>query len=280
MGRSNVGEARLNMLARCLVGLGAATFWLLSPAAGAAGASTPRQATGNRAAIAFYRKVVSATQAAAGEEQAYLPTAPLTQVLYSKKGLSWYIEQPKKAGFAPAADLVYIGAAHGKVSFVADSVIYEGVGPVFPTFGLLLTAKGEVLLAGGAPASTTPPGPKATAQPCAGPAKPAFVAGYPKVGVPFGYSLYGHFYPMKLTDKGKEEEVTSTYPWSQKPKRTATEVDLIDVATHLPLEGTITVSAGGPFAAFSLRWANRWFRTPLYPPKTNGTCTAYEKGLL
>jgi hypothetical protein len=241
---------------------------------------TAPKPTGNAAAIAFYRKVVAATQAADGVEQLYPPTAPLTQVRYSKKGLAWLIEGPKKAGYAPAADLVFVGASHGKVSFVADSVFYDGIGPAFPPFGLLLTAKGEVLLAGGAPASTSPPGTKTPVQPCVGPTKIAFVAGYPAVGVPFGYSLYGHFYPMKSADKGKVEEVTSTYPWVFKPARTATEVDTIEVSDDLPVAGVIHVSAGGGMPAFTLRWVNKWFHKRLYPPKTNGTCAAYEKGLL
>jgi hypothetical protein len=235
--------------------------------------------TGNATAIAFYRKVVAATRAEDGVEQLYPPTAPLTQVLYSKKGLAWYIESPKKPGYAPAADLVFIGASRGKVTFVADSVLYEGTGPVFPPFGLLLTAKGEVLLAGGAPASTSPPGAKTPVQPCVGPTKVTFVAGYPAVGVPFGYALYGHFEAMKQADKGKVEEVTSTYPWALKPARTATEVDTVEVSNDLPIAGVIHVSAGGGMAAFTLRWVNKWFHGRLYPPKTNGACVAYEKGL-
>jgi len=242
-------------------------------------AKTPK-ATGNAGAIAFYRKVVSATQAADGVEQIYASSAPLTQVKYSSTGgLSWYVMQPKKAGFAPAVDIVFVGADSGKVTFVADTVLYPGSGPKFPDFGMLLTAKGEVILAGGAPARTTPATSKTTVAPCVGPSKVRFVAGYPGVGVAFGYALYGHFDPVKIVDKGKEYAVTSTYPWSSSPSRTATEVDVVSVATHLPVASQITVNAGGGLPAFTLRWANTWFHSTIYPPRTDGTCAAYTKGV-
>lgn len=240
--------------------------------------TTRPKATGNASAIDFYRKVVAATVAADGVEQVYLAQDPLTQVKYSSKGgLSWYIMQPKKAGFAPALDILFIGADHGKVTFVADTVAYGGTGPAFPPFGMLLTSKGEVVLAGGAPARTTPANSKTPVAQCGGATKVAFVAGYDKVGVAFGYALYGHFDPIKRV--GKNYEITSTYPWATNPARTATEVDTVPVGSYLPTEGVINVSAGGAFPAFTMRWSNHWFHTPLYPPKTNGTCAAYVKGV-
>jgi hypothetical protein len=240
--------------------------------------ATVPKATGDKATIAFYRKLVAATVAADGVEQIYLAQAPLTQVKYSsKEGLAWYVMQPPKEGFAPALDIVFVGAEHGKVTFVADTVAYGGKGPAFPPFGMLLTPKGEVILAGGAPARTTPAGTKTPVTPCAGPTKVAFVAGYAKVGVPFGYSLLGHFAPMKRV--GKYYDITSTYPWGAKPARTATEIDTVPVGSYLPTAGVIHVSAGGGFAAFTMRWANAWFHTTLYPPKTNGACASYVRGV-
>lgn len=241
--------------------------------------TTLPKASGDKATIAFYRKVVAATAAAQGVEQIYLAQDPLTQVKYSaKSGLAWYIMQPPKKGFAPALDIVFVGAEHGKVTFVADTVAYGGKGPAFPPFGMVLTPKGEVILGGGAPARTAPPDAKTPVAPCAGPVKLAFVAGYDKVGVPFGYALYGHFEPMKRV--GKYYEITSTYPWGAKPARTATEVDTVPVGSYLPTAGVIHVSAGGGFAAFTLRWANAWFHTTLYPPRSNGVCAAYLKGVV
>lgn len=243
-------------------------------------AATPSKVTGNPAAIAFYRKVVKATAATDGVEQLYLSQGPLTQAKYASKRLSWAEMQPKETGYAPAVDIVFVGAAGGKVTFVADSVLYDGKGPDFPNFGLLLTAKGEVVLAGGAAARTTPAGKKTTVYPCAGDyGGPRVVAGYTKVGGTFGYSLLGHFDSLKLVDKGKEYQVTSTYPWSTSPARTATEVDTVPIATDLPSGTVINVSAGGKFEAFTMRFANVWYRSKLYPPETNGACAAYLKGV-
>lgn len=273
-----------------VAGLTVALVWT-APGAGATKATTtttpktgkaapPPKPTGNAATIAFYRKVVAASAATDGVEQIYPAQAPLTQVEYSKKGLSWATESPKKAGFTPANDVVFVGASRGKVTFVADSVVYPGKGVSFPSFGVVLTAKGEVVLAGGAPAREAPATKKTQVYPCAGPYKgPHFVAGYPKVGVPFGYSLYGHFDPLKKVDKGKAYQVTSTYPWLVKPARKATEVDIVPVGTYLPSEGVIHVSAVGKYPAFTLEWANVWFKKPLYPPVTNGACAAYLKGV-
>jgi hypothetical protein len=263
-----------------LLGLVAVLVPLAPAAAVKAAASVLPKATGNGAAIAFYRKVVVATAATDGVEELYPAQAPLTQARYANKRLSWTEMQPKKAGFSPAADLVFVGASQGRVTFVADSVLYAGKGTSFPNFGLVLTGKGEVILGGGAPARTTPVGKKTTVFPCAGPySGQALVDGYPKVGLPFGYALYGHFDPMKLADKGKVYEVTSTYPWSKKPARTATEVDTVPRATDLPSESVIHVSAGGQFAAFTVRWANVWYHTKLYPPATTSACAAYVKGV-
>ena len=243
-------------------------------------AAAPSKVTGNPAAIALYRKVVKATAAADGVEQLYLAQDPLTQAKYASKRLSWAEMQPTETGYAPAVDIVFVGAAGGKVTFVADSVLYGGKGPDFPDFGLLLTGKGEVILAGGAAARTTPAGKKTTVYPCAGGySGPTLVAGYPKVGVTFGYSLLGHFGSLKLVDKGKEYQVTSTYSWSTSPARTATEVDTVPIATDLPNETVINVSAGGKFAAFTMRFANVWYHSKLYPPDTNGACAAYLKGV-
>ena len=188
--------------------------------------------------------------------------------------------QPEKSGYTPADDVVFIAAAAGKVRFVTDSVVYGGTGKApFPPFGLVLTAKGEVLLDGAAPALAAPPRPTTPIEACAAPVKaPHFVAGYPKVGVTYGYTLYGHFDPLKRA--GQDYDVTSEFPWSFKPSRTATEVDVVPVSTHLPVETIVHVSAAGQFPAFTLRWANIWFKKTLYPPKTNGACEAYVKGVL
>ncbi len=244
---------------------------------GPAAAATPK-ATGDAAAIALYRKVVAATSATSGVEEIFTAAAPLTQARYSSAGLSWYIMQPKKAGFAAADDVVFIAAAGGKVRFVTDSVVYGGTGKApFPPFGLVLTAKGEVLLDGAAPALAAPPLPTTPIEACATPLKPPhFVAGYPQVGVAYGYSLYGHFDPLKQA--AKDYDVTSTFPWSSKPSRTATELDVVQASTDLPVESIVHVSAGGQYPAFTLRWVNVWFKKALYPPKTNGACAAYLKG--
>ena len=246
--------------------------------------TTPRskapKVTGNTAAIAFYRKVVKATAATEGVEEIYPPQQPLTQAKFAGKRLSWAEMQPTKAGFSPATDVVFVGAEHGKVTFVADTVLYAGKGAIFPDFGLLLTPKGEVLLANGAAARTGPVTKKTPVYPCAGGySGPKLVAGYDRVGIQFGYSLVGHFDKMKVVDKGKAYQVTSTYPWFGNPAQTATEVDTVPIATDLPALTVIHVSAAGKFAAFTMREANVWAHQKLYPPATNGTCAAYVKGV-
>jgi hypothetical protein len=242
--------------------------------------TTRPKVTGNAAAIAFYRKVVKATAATEGVEEIYPPQQPLTQAKFAGKRLSWAEMQSTKAGFSPATDVVFVGAEHGKVTFVADSVLYAGKGTIFPDFGLLLTAKGEVLLANGAAARTGPAGKKTPVYPCAGGySGPKLVAGYNQVGIQFGYSLIGHFDKMKLVDKAKAYQVTSTYPWFGNPAQTATEVDTVPIATDLPALTVIHVSAAGKFAAFTMREANIWVHQKLYPPATNGICAAYVKGV-
>ncbi|MCL6092108.1 MAG: hypothetical protein M1435_04080 [Actinobacteria bacterium] len=242
--------------------------------------TNPAEVSGNAGAIAFYRKVVKATEATDGVEEFYPPQEPLTQARYAAKRLSWAEMQPSRAGFAPAGDIVFVGALRGKVTFVADSVIYAGKGARFPDFGLLLTPKGEAVLVGGAAARTAPVGKKTAVYPCAGKyTGPSLVAGYNKVGVAFGYSLLGHYDALKLVDKAKAYEVTSTYPWPGTPVRRATEVDTVPIATDLPTLTVIHVSAGGKFPAFTMREANVWFRQKLYPPDTNGVCTQYLRGV-
>jgi len=246
--------------------------------------------TGNAATIAFYRQVVAATRSMGGQEYSYPPSAPLMQVklvpnplVGAKKpsgpaeSYRWLTDEPPAPGYAPAATEVYVGAVGGRVQFVAASVVYAGTGPVFPPFGLLLTAKGEVVLGGGGSAGTTAPRPGAVYQPCWGTATGYVdVGGYTRVGGASGYGLYGDFAAMRRV--GATEVVTSTFTWSTSPLRKATEVDYIPVATHLPTSGAVHVAASAKTKAFTLRWTNKWTKTTLYPPNTDGACLSYVRG--
>jgi len=222
--------------------------------------------SGNTATIAFYRRVVAATRRMGTEVMTI--GGSYTIVDQSGGHSHWYTGgTPSRAGYQPAADLVTIAAAGGRVKFVVD-VITAVRPPGFGPFGLLLASSGEYVLAGGAPVTFTPPT-TAEYQPCEGRATGSpDVAHYTKVGVASGYGLYGHFGPMRRV--GANEIITSTYPWDS--KQIATEVDTIAAFTHLPSAGVVSVSAGNGLAGFSFRWTVRWHAATAYPPNSNGVC--------
>ncbi len=222
--------------------------------------------TGNPATIAFARKVVAATRRM-GTEDLFL-RGSYTVVKRTTATLAWYTDgTPPRAGYMPAADDITVAASHGRVTFVVDAVTGAG-GRGFPPFGMLLTATGEYLLAGGASVSYTPPT-KAFVQPCAGrdTGRP-LVGGYTKVGVPSGYRLYGHFAPMRRS--GANEIVTSTFAWDA--TQVATEVDTISATTHLPSALRVRVSAAKGHPAFSFSGRVSWRLATPYPPNSNGIC--------
>lgn len=222
--------------------------------------------SGNAATLAFYRQVVAATRRMGTEVLTI--GGSYTIVEYQGSLKHWYTGgTSSRAGYQPAADLVTIAASGGRVKFVVDAIVHTRP-PGFSPFGLLLTASGEYLLAGGAPVTFTPPTTHAY-QPCMGRSTGApYVGGYTKVGVASGYGFYGHFGPMRRV--GANEIVTSTYPWGS--KQVETEVDTIAASTHLPSAGVVRVSSGGGLSGFSYHWTVRWYGATAYPPNSNGVC--------
>ncbi len=101
------------------------------------------------------------------------------------------------------------------------------------------------------------------------------VASYTKVGVPSGYGLGGDFRSMKRV--GPNEVVISTYPAGK--GHVATETDVIDRATDLPLSGTTVVSGTPGEPAFTMHWSVAWYHTPLYLPRTDGVCASISAGV-
>lgn len=224
--------------------------------------------TGNPAVIAYYRQVVAATRAADGVRYTYDASAPFDQLkLFGKGRWSVYSNSWPHAGFYGVDDTAFAGARNGRVTFVSDTLVWGGRGPNFSPFGEVLTALGEVELYGNAEASTTPTKSQPIWQPCAGSVHGP-VAGATKVGGPSGYGLYGDFRTMKRV--GANEVVVSTFPYGK--GHVATETDVIDRATHLPVSGTTMVSGAPGQPAYTTRWTLTWYHVPIYPPRTDGTC--------
>ena len=242
---------------------------------GSLAAAHATRPTGNPAVIAFYRKVVAATDAATGSQYAYTAAAPDEQLKIAPNH-SWNVFTGTwpRPGYYPVANEFYIGARAGHVTFVSDTLIWDGHGPSFSTFGELLTARGEVELAGGAPALTTPTAAQFLSQPCEGPVHGA-VAGISKVGGSSGYGLYGDFRSMRRA--GANEVVVSSFPDGK--GHVATETDVIARSTFLPRSGTEVVSAAPGQPGYTMHWTVSWYHVPLYPAKTNGSCLAIESGL-
>ena len=247
---------------------------LSSLALGATGATGATGASGNRAVIDFYRKVVAATVAADGAKFTYGASAPFDQLRLAGSGWRVYADSWSRAGYYPVDDTFYVAASHGRITFVTDTLSWGGRGPRFKSFGEVLTALGEVELAGGAAASSTPTASQAQIQPCVGRVRGA-VAGLTKVGAPSGYGLYGDFRSMKRA--GPNEVVVSSYPFGR--GHVATETDVIDRATLLPLRGTTSVSGAPGEPAYTMRWTVAWYHTALYLPRTNGTCASINTGI-
>ena len=231
--------------------------------------------TGNRAVIAYYRTVVAATVAADGARYTYGASAPLDRVrLAAKGGWSVYSGSWPHPGYYPVDDTFFVAASGGRVTFVTDTMTWGGQGPTFSPFGEVLTARGEVELYGNAAASTTPTQNQRFSQTCGGPVHGP-VAGFTKVGVASGYGLYGDFRSMKRV--GPNEVVVSTYPYGK--GHVATETDVIDRATHLPVSGVTTVSGAPGQPAYTMRWSVAWYHTPLYLPRTDGVCASISAGV-
>ncbi len=233
------------------------------------------KATGDPAVIAYYRKVVAATDAATGVRYVYSAAAPYDQLQFGPNH-SWNVWTATwpRPGYYPVTDVVNIGARNAKVTFVTDTFTWAGRGPTFSPFSELLTAAGEVQLGGGAAASTTPTANQTAVVPCLGSVHGS-VAGISKVGGASGYGLYGDFRSMRRA--GANEVVVSSFPFGK--GHVATETDVIDRSTLLPRSGLDVVSAAPGQPGYRIHWTVSWYHVPLYPANTTGSCLAIESGL-
>ena len=267
--------------------LGACLLSALAGVAGASVASHPATrtepgdvsfhaaATGDAAAIAFYRTVSAASHATDGQVEHFSATAPQDAIkLLGKGGFSLREAGPAHAGFHPVDDVVTIGARHGRIAFVIDVISWAGHGPRFGTFSEMLTAQGEVRLAGAASASALPTARQSRVVACAGRVSGA-VGAFSQVGYAEGYLVGGHF--VSMTRSGAHEVVTLAFPYSA--SQIATETDVISRASRLPLSSTIVVASSQDHGGFTEHWSNSWLHTRLYPPRTSGLCARIEGGL-
>ena len=219
-------------------------------------------ATGNAAAIAFYRKVVAATDAQSSLYFTYSAAQTLVRVKNLGGGrLSWLMADPPKAGYNPAMGAVWAGAIHGRTTFIAETVLPTSVADGYVSFELVLTPRGEVMLS-----------PPSSSQACLGrtTGKP-YVGLYTRTGDPIGYSLTGRFSPLRRV--GDTVYVTSTYPWGA---QTAIEVDTISATTYLPSRSVYHVLPhhgipGFTFAQDGIKWGT----TAPAPPVSTGLCATY-----
>ena len=219
-------------------------------------------ATGNAAAIAFYRKVVAATDAQSSIHYTYSAAQTLVRVKNLGGGrLNWLMADPPKAGYNPAMGSVWAGAIHGRTTFVAQTVLPTSAADGYISFELVLTPRGEVMLS-----------PPSSSQACLGrtTGKP-YVGLYTRTGEPIGAGLLGRFSPLRRV--GDTVYVTSTYPWGA---QTAIEVDTISATTYLPSRSVVHVLPhhgipGFTFAQDSITWGT----TAPAPPVSTGVCATY-----
>jgi hypothetical protein len=154
------------------------------------------------------------------------------------------------AGYVRAVEHITIANDGGRVLWVSDDLVPVGCSSKVEhsclPVAVLLFSGGVVWHFGSANL-----GPEGS---CWGTVSQGAVDGYTRAGVAYGYDLYGHFRPMR--GEGGTEVVTSTFPWGTTQQ--ATEIDTVAVATHLPTEGEVRISAGPGRAAFSYRWTDHW----------------------
>ncbi len=222
-------------------------------------------ATGNAAAIAFYRKVAAATNAEASYHFTYSAAQTIVRVKVLGPGqLSWLMADPPKAGYRSAHGEVWAGSVNGHTTFVDESVLPSSSADGYTPFELVLTPRGEVMLS--APTGTSTP------QRCEGRTTGSpYVGLWTKTGGPSGYSVEGRFSPLRRV--GNTVYVTSTYHWGP---QTAIEVDTVSATTYLPSRSVYRILPyhgipGFTFAQNDVTWSS----TPPTPPVSTGLCASY-----
>lgn len=239
-----------------LVGLLAASIFVTASVAQAATTG----ATGNAKAIAFYRLMVKTIARYDGLLQS---RSGYAVVETTSTGTGWTYGSHAAVvptGFSPATEVVTDALSGGKVLWVADLMTPKcgaagSCGTNVPARGILNTQGLYVqVLAPSKPPSCWERIPGDTGA----------VAGYTKLGGPV-YETNGHFDPIKRV--GKNELVTSTFPWTK--TSTATEIDTISLATHLPTYGVVYAPKDGAAPAFAYAWTNSWMKSaPVQPQMT------------
>ncbi|HQU26036.1 MAG TPA: hypothetical protein PLS29_03285 [Acidimicrobiales bacterium] len=257
--------------AAALFSLAPAGAGALEHAAGPTGSApeapeAPRlAATGNAAAIAFYRKVAAATDAEASTHYTYSAAQTLVRVKNLGAGnLSWLMADPPKAGYRPAHGAVWLVASQGRTTYVTETVLPTSPAEGFAPFELVLTPRGEVMMA----APTTPSAPQRCVSRTSG---TPYVGLDTATGKPIGYTVVGRFSALRRV--GDTVYVTSTYSWGP---QTAIEVDTVSATTYLPSRSVYRVLAhhGIPGFTFALDDIT-WGTTPPSPPVSNGVCATY-----
>lgn len=261
--RTNQGTATMTRPLRVTMGslsiLGILLTPMLVTASGVRAATMAT--TGNAKTIAFYRTMVEKTRLYGGlvEQQSGFVA------LKSPTGKPWLISwgEGTPAGYSPASESITIAGRDGKVTWVTDKMTPQ-CGASVGSSGVTVSCRSyvpvETILDARGKYSTE----YFSAGRCWGAdsISGTYVDGYAKVGVPFGYSLYGHYLPMKRT--GGSEVVTSTFPWG---KGTVTEIDTINVTSHLPTKSVDHYSKDGKYPAFTEVIFNHWLKTaPVEPP--------------
>ena len=227
-------------------------------------ARTPHlAATGNAAAIAFYRKVAAATDKMDSERFTYSAAQTLVRVKNLGGGrLSWIMAGAPKAGYQPAYGTVWAEALDGRTTYAAETVLPVNAASGFNPFELVLTPKGEVMMTLGSSGPVSCGG-TVTGKP--------YVGLFTVTGYPLGYTVEGRFSPLRRV--GDTVYVTSTYHWG--PQKLI-EVDTISAATYLPSRSVYRVFPyhtipGFTFVQYDLTWGT----TPVAPPVSSGVCATY-----
>ena len=226
----------------------------------AGGSAAP---TGNPKTIAFYRAVVNATRQHKGVVSIQTGFVTMSDELKSSSFSYFWGRGTSPPGYVRAVEHITIAAANRHVVWVTDDMVPEGCtagagGSCLPV-EFLLSSSGVLWRFDSA---RLPPSSLCWSSSAA---KGDVVGGYSKIGVAFGYALYGYFYPMKRV--GGNEYVTSTFPWGKTQK--ATEVDKINLATHLPASSIVRIASATGLPAFTYSWTNQWLKNaPLMPQAT------------
>lgn len=220
-------------------------------------AASPKY-SGDPATIAFYRTVAAKTAQKAGVR---VVVKGFDYLNHSSTG--WYGGPGiVPAGDSAVTDHILIAASHGHVVWLSDQL--ERPTKCRPSRLGNCAALLVVLDSAGLFTRSLAPG-----SPTCWYRGRGVIGGYSKVGpgVASGFTLYGHFDPMRNVNG--TTYVTSTYPYG---KQQATEIDTISYATRLPSASITRLAALPGYPARTFTYSYHWLAaTPAKPRFT--VCT-------